>query len=127
MARWWIRRCSSRRHLPVSKRSNSQTLRPESRSGNRAICRSQEIHMRTMFGVFAVILLCAATDVSAHDANRGHDLYEVWAVDQSNSPGKTYGGTLYVYNGMKLVRHPGSAVPELIDLAGAASEMCFAK
>ncbi len=83
--------------------------------------------MRTLVSVVVVLLLCAATGVSAHDANRGHHAYEVWAVDQSNSPDKTYGGTLYVYDGMKLVRHPESAVPQRIDLAGAASEMCFAK
>jgi hypothetical protein len=83
--------------------------------------------MRTMLGVIAVTLLCAAAGVRAHDANRAHDVYEVWAVDQSNSPGVTYGGMLYIYDGKKLVQHPGSAVPQLIDLAGAASEMCFAK
>jgi DNA-binding beta-propeller fold protein YncE len=84
--------------------------------------------MRTLVGILAAGLLCAAGAALAHDDGiRGHARYEVWAVDQSNSPGKTYGGTLYVYDGAKLVRHPESAVPELIDLSGAASEMCFAK
>jgi hypothetical protein len=26
----------------------------------------------------------------------GQDTYEVWAIDQSNSPGTTFGGTLYI-------------------------------
>lgn len=42
-------------------------------------------------------------------------------------PGKAYGGMLYAYDGAKLVRHPESAVPELIDLSAASSELCFAK
>ena len=55
--------------------------------------------------------------------------YEVWAIDQSNSPGKGYGGTLYVYDGGELERGhaAASAVPEKIDLAGAAAALCLAK
>ena len=55
--------------------------------------------------------------------------YEVWAIDQSNSAGKTYGGTLYVYDGRDLERGhaAASAVPEKIDLGAAAAALCFAK
>src|SRR5262245_35184090 len=55
--------------------------------------------------------------------------YEVWAIDQSNSPGKTYGGTLYIYDGAALEkRHfAAKAVPEKIDLGGAAASFCFDK
>ena len=78
--------------------------------------------------ILAASLLCTANGIQAHDSDRrGRDDYEVWAVDQSNSPGKTYGGMLYVYDGARLIRRPESAVPELIDLSAAASEMCFAK
>ena len=35
--------------------------------------------------------------------------YEVWAIDQSNSPGKTYGGTLYIYDGAELERGHAAA------------------
>jgi DNA-binding beta-propeller fold protein YncE len=84
--------------------------------------------MRIMLGVLAGSLLCAASGSHAHDNDhRGHERYEVWAVDQSSSPGTTYGGTLYVYEGAGLVRHPRQAVPEIVNLAGAVSEMCFAK
>ena len=41
-----------------------------------------------------VVLVLAAT---ANAAAAGRDSYEVWAIDQSNSPGKTYGGTLYIW------------------------------
>ena len=53
--------------------------------------------------------------------------YEIWAIDQSNSPGLTYGGTIHIYDGHTLEngRNPAEAVPEKIDLAAAS--MCFAK
>jgi hypothetical protein len=55
--------------------------------------------------------------------------FEIWAIDQSNSPGLTYGGTVYIYDGHTLEngRNPAESVPERIDLAGAAASMCFAK
>ena len=55
--------------------------------------------------------------------------YEVWTIDQSNSFGKIFGGTLYIYDGKDLERgHKAAEVtPERIDLSGAAATMCFAK
>jgi len=55
--------------------------------------------------------------------------YEVWAIDQSNSPGKAYGGTLYMYDGRDLERGhaAASAVPEKIDLGAAAAALCLAR
>ena len=55
--------------------------------------------------------------------------YEVWAVDQSNSPGKTFGGTLYIYDGKDLERgrRAAEAVPEVIDLSQGASALCLAR
>ena len=59
----------------------------------------------------------------------GKGNYEVWAIDQSNSAGVTYGGTLYIWDGHHLenrdraVAEPG----ERIDLGGAASALCFAQ
>ena len=40
--------------------------------------------------------------------------HEVWAIDQSNSPGKTFGGTLYIWQGNEIQSHPESAVPEVV-------------
>lgn len=53
--------------------------------------------------------------------------FEVWLVDQSNTAGKAWGGTLYIYDGDDLRRrNPSEAVPtEVIDLGGAASGLCF--
>lgn len=55
--------------------------------------------------------------------------YEVWAIDQSNSFGKTYGGTLYIYDGAELERQnaASSAVPQKIDLGDAAAALCLLK
>jgi hypothetical protein len=70
----------------------------------------------------------AALALSAGIAAAG-DGYEVWAIDQSNSFGKAFGGTLYIYDGKELERGrmAADAVPERLDLSAAPAEMCFAK
>jgi hypothetical protein len=57
------------------------------------------------------------------------DKFEVWAIDQSNSLGKTYGGTVYIYDGKDLERghHAANAVPQKVDLGGVSATMCLAK
>ena len=55
------------------------------------------------------------------------DGYEVWAIDQSNSPGRTFGGTLYIYDGEALGERPAAARPEVVDLGGAVSSLCLAE
>ena len=59
----------------------------------------------------------------------GRDSYEVWAIDQSNSPGTTFGGTLYVWDGHDLERsHLAASAPvEKIDLGGATAALCLAR
>jgi DNA-binding beta-propeller fold protein YncE len=59
----------------------------------------------------------------------GVGTYEVWAIDQSNSFGKAFGGTVYIWDGHALEQgnRAGSVASERIDLAGAASALCFAK
>ena len=44
-----------------------------------------------------MVMMCVATAVAETP-------YEVWGIDQSNSPGKTFGGTLYIYDGQDLER-----------------------
>ena len=57
----------------------------------------------------------------------GKPSYEVWAIDQSNSPGKTYGGTLLIYDGAELERGHSTAnlTAEKVDLGGAAAALLF--
>lgn len=71
----------------------------------------------------AVAVVAYATLASGHGRPGGG--YEVWTVDQSNSAGKTTGGTLYVYNGRRLRRDGAATTPEKIDLGGATEQLCL--
>jgi hypothetical protein len=53
--------------------------------------------------------------------------YEVWLVDQSNSPGKTYGGAIHIYEGSDLHGEAlTSATPiSVIDLGAGAAALCL--
>jgi DNA-binding beta-propeller fold protein YncE len=76
-------------------------------------------------GIAAVVVSCVATLVEAS----GRSTYEVWAIDQSNSPGRTYGGTLHIWDGHD-IENPHRAArarSEAIDLGGAAAALCMAK
>ncbi|HSF33806.1 MAG TPA: hypothetical protein VLK82_25505 [Candidatus Tectomicrobia bacterium] len=52
--------------------------------------------------------------------------FEVWLVDQSNSPGVSYGGNVYIYEGADLMgeRLAAASPTSVIDLAGATAELC---
>ena len=56
-------------------------------------------------------------------AGSGKDKYEVWAIDQSDSPGVMYGGTIHIWDGHDLEKgHAGTAaVSQRINLAGPAA------
>lgn len=64
--------------------------------------------------------------VAADAGGRANGRYEVWAIDQSNSPGRTYGGTLYVWDGEKLANGSSADAPETVDLGGPAAAACLA-
>lgn len=71
----------------------------------------------------AVLSLLAAVGASA--SGRNH--CEVWGIDQSNSPGKAYGGTVYIWDGHALEHARGApeAAAARVDLGGAAASFCF--
>jgi YVTN family beta-propeller protein len=52
---------------------------------------------------------------------------EVWSIDQSDSAGKSYGGTIYIWKSKDLERVHKEAVAEKVDLGGAASTLCMAQ
>ncbi len=86
--------------------------------------------MKRIWLILAILSMLVLTSATAPIGNAGlGEDYEIWAIDQSNSPGLTFGGTLYIYGGKDLERgtHGAEAVPEKIDLAGAAAQLCFAK
>jgi DNA-binding beta-propeller fold protein YncE len=82
--------------------------------------------MRNLAFIFTLVMIMLPSSIGK--AGLGED-YEVWAIDQSNSPGLTYGGTLYIYSGKDLERgkQGAQALPEKIDLAGAAAQLCLTK
>ena len=82
--------------------------------------------MRTTFGTALILLMTLTTTTLPARGNNG---YEVWAIDQSNSPGRTFGGTLYIWDGRDLEHRHGaaSATAETIDLGAAAAALCLAR
>ena len=78
---------------------------------------------RLLLTVAVLGLVVAAGRVEADEDKD----FEVWALDQSNSPGATFGGLLYIYDGEKLIKDAGTAVPEVVDLGAAASALCRAE
>ena len=52
---------------------------------------------------------------------------EVWSIDQSNSAGKDYGGTIYIWDSKDLGQVNKEAVAEKVDLGGAAAALCLAQ
>lgn len=68
-----------------------------------------------------LILVLAGASLAFAGSGRHHPTpssHEVWTVDQSNSAGKTTGGTLYVYDPQRLDE------PETVDLGGETESLC---
>lgn len=63
----------------------------------------------------------------AHAAAADSRPFEVWLVDQSNSRGVTYGGSIHIWDGSDLMgASASSAKPTVvIDLAGAVDALCM--
>jgi len=76
-----------------------------------------------------VLLMCVSLSVTsvAVGALADGPGYEVWLIDQSDTRSDG-GGTLYVYPGDAVSGlDAASAVPEVIDLGGAARDRCLAE
>lgn len=71
----------------------------------------------------SMLLLVAASLAFASGNNKS----EVWSIDQSDSSGKNYGGTIYIWNANDLEKVNKKAVPEKVDLGGAAAALCLAQ
>ena len=54
----------------------------------------------------------------------GNSKSEVWSIDQSDSAGKAYGGTIYIWDAKDLEQTNKKAVAEKVDLGGAAAACC---
>jgi hypothetical protein len=77
----------------------------------------------------ALLALALVITPSAAVAADGERAFEVWLVDQSNSPGKTFGGKISIYDGADISgRSASSAVPSAtIDLGGDTAALCVAQ
>jgi hypothetical protein len=76
--------------------------------------------------VAAALLAILVTTLGGASAAAGQGSFEVWTIDQSNTPGTASGGTLYVYDGPSLAgAAASSATPERIDLGGSAEDLCL--
>jgi hypothetical protein len=66
--------------------------------------------------------------ISAFGSGSSDDEFEVWLVDQSNTNGTAFGGTILIYDGDDLEgRRAASAGPvNAIDLSGATAGLCMA-
>lgn len=53
--------------------------------------------------------------------------HEVWLVDQSNTNGTAFGGTVYIYDDEALRKNAATAVPEVMDLGAATTSLCLAQ
>ncbi|MDQ3338736.1 MAG: hypothetical protein M4D80_26520 [Myxococcota bacterium] len=90
---------------------------------------------KVMGGWFLAAMGCAfSVGCSAHEdqtrrtLSSSDDNFEVWLVDQSNSPGKTFGGTLYIYDGEDVMgADAASATPsDVVAFDGAVAQLCNA-
>jgi hypothetical protein len=78
--------------------------------------------------VVLLALALAACPAAALAADL-EESFEVWLVDQSNSPGKTFGGKIYIYDGGDISgRSASNAVASAtIDLGGDTAALCLAQ
>jgi len=78
---------------------------------------------RWWVAVVAAVITATASWGTTLGAGGG---FEVWLVDQSNTR-PDGGGTLYVYEGAEVSGKSRAAAPEVIDLGGAAHDLCVAQ
>ncbi len=79
-----------------------------------------QVRWQVRWQVVMVILAVMASAAVADD-------FEVWLVDQSNSFGKSYGGTIYIYDGHDLMGQAASKArpTAVVDLGGEVAQLCF--
>jgi DNA-binding beta-propeller fold protein YncE len=79
-------------------------------------------------GPLIIVAACALLAMGiVAPAGADESAYEVWVIDQSDTTADG-GGTLYIYDGDAVSgRDAASAVPETIDLGGAARSLCLAQ
>jgi len=65
---------------------------------------------------------------TAEAAHRETNQFEVWLIDQSNSPSTTFGGKIYIFGGDEIAsQNVAAASPETIDIGGATAALCMSQ
>jgi DNA-binding beta-propeller fold protein YncE len=81
---------------------------------------------RTLHGILVSLLVAGGLSAQG-SAAADEGAFEVWAIDQSDTTADG-GGTLYIYPGDSLSgQDAATATPEVIDLGGAARDLCLAR
>jgi DNA-binding beta-propeller fold protein YncE len=86
--------------------------------------------LRTVLGLLGTfgVVSCGSNEMTpaVSSTNPAGNGYEVWVIDQSDSPGQNHGGTLYVFHGDDFSASATSvpAPAERIDLGASASALC---
>lgn len=77
--------------------------------------------------IAAVMGACGDDDGIGPDRpNAGRD-YEVWLIDQANSPGQAFGGTVHVYDRAAVSGATAAPAAATIDLGQATAALCLAQ
>jgi DNA-binding beta-propeller fold protein YncE len=71
-----------------------------------------------------ITVAALALTLSGHPTAFADSPHEVWAIDQSNSPGKTFGGRIFIWEGQEIESHPERARAQMIDLSTTVSDLC---
>ena len=105
------------------------------------------MRQRRVWAVGTTVLVVVAIALAFSSTTSGRVQYEVWAIDQSDSPGKNHGGTLYIWDGNELEKERGvndqdeqgedegfnplrwirQPTSERIDLGGEVTTLCLAR
>ena len=95
----------------------------------------RRVYFCLLISTLAVLVTFVGGPAAAGDGEVDNDAgYEVWVIDQSNTKDEDNngtmdsGGTLYIYQGDDLEGNDAPlAVPETVDLGGAARNLCLAQ
>jgi hypothetical protein len=87
----------------------------------RYVCHLRQ-HRASLFATAIIALMLGSYPAAFADSP-----HEVWAIDQSNSPGKSFGGRIFIWEGQEIESHPERARAQVIDLSGAVSDLCLAE
>lgn len=79
--------------------------------------------------LLATVLLLVGGNSAGGLAQGGTPPFELWLIDQSDTPGVAYGGTVHIYAGADLTgANPSAAAPtDVIDLGTATAQLCLSR